>query len=298
MRFRSNLKFSVRNRADRTDRPLQPAQIEAAEEYWIRQTQVGMETEMYPRLSPFVDDSGTIRVGSRLNRSQFPYEEINPVLLPAKSHISTLIMRDTHRRVSHAGRERTMCESRAKYWILHGRNLATKIAREFVACRKERQPPHVTLMGDLPVERMQFMSPPFGVTGVDLFGPFGLKYGRNKSVKAWGAIFTCATVRAVYLEIVESSFSEAFLQALRSFAATHGWPETIITDNGGSFVGAEAELRKMIIDGRRLLEDFSTLHRFKWLFISPYSPHQVELHESLIKSKRSARCPWLLVTKR
>ena len=132
------------------------------------------------------------------------------------------------------------------------------------------------------------MSPHFKVTGVDLFDPFRLKYERNKSVKAWGAIFTCATVRAVHLEKVESSSSEAFLRALRRFAATHGWPETIISDNGSSFVDAEAELRKIIIDGRRLLEDFSTLHRFKWLFISPYSPHQAGLYESLIKQAKRA----------
>ena len=64
MRFGNNLKSSVISRADRINGPLQPAEIEAAEEYWIRQTQVGMEIEIYPSLSPFVDDCGII---SRLN---------------------------------------------------------------------------------------------------------------------------------------------------------------------------------------------------------------------------------------
>ena len=36
MRFGSNLKSSVRNRADSIDGPLRSAEIEAAEEYWIR----------------------------------------------------------------------------------------------------------------------------------------------------------------------------------------------------------------------------------------------------------------------
>ncbi|CAB4025410.1 Hypothetical predicted protein [Paramuricea clavata] len=42
-----------------------------------------------------------------------------------------------------------------------------------------------------------------------LFGPFNLKVSQNKSVKAWGAIFTCATVRAIHLEIVEKNPSHA-----------------------------------------------------------------------------------------
>ncbi|CAB4019501.1 PREDICTED: uncharacterized protein LOC106817603 [Paramuricea clavata] len=100
-------------------------------------------------------------------------------------------------------------------------------------------------MADLPQERVKPFSPPFTVTGVDLFGPFNLKVSRNKSVKAWGAIFTCATVRAIHLEIVESTSAEAFFHALRRFASHHGWPSTIISDNGTSFVGAERLLREL-----------------------------------------------------
>ncbi|XP_032232731.2 uncharacterized protein LOC5508081 [Nematostella vectensis] len=192
-------------------------------------------------------------------------------------------MREMHQMTNRAGRERTLSEPRAKYWILRGRNLAKKITRECVPCRKQKQPPHTTMMADLPKERLQLVSPPFKVTGVDLFGPFRLKYGRKQSIKAWEAIFTCATVRAVHLEIVENTSAEAFLQAVRRFAATHGWPETLISDNGGSFVGAEAELSKLVIDEKKCLEDFAMLHKFNWIFISPYSPHQGGMYESLIK---------------
>ena len=118
-------------------------------------------------------------------------------------------------RVMHAGRERTLSESRARYWILGGRRLAKNLTSSCVTCRKERQPPHSTLMGNFPTERVKVHSPPFSVTGVDLFGPFHLKYGRNTTSKALGAIFKCATSRAVRLEIVENASTEAFLQALR-----------------------------------------------------------------------------------
>ena len=181
-------------------------------------------------------------------------------------------------------------ESRVRYWILGGRRLAKDLTKNCVICRKAHQPPHSTLMGNLPEDRVKIHSPPFTVTGVDLFGPFLLKYGRNKSSKAWGAIFTCATSRAVHLEIVESASAETFLQALRRFASHHGWPETIISDNGGSFVGAEMELRKLFIEGKKRLADFAVLHKIRWKFITPLSPHQGGMYESLIKvTKRALR---------
>ena len=108
--------------------------------------------------------------------------------------------------------------------------------------------------------------------GVDLFGPFNLKFGRNKSTKAWGALITCATVRQIHLEIRESPSSESFLQALRRFVSHHGWPTTIISDNGKSFVGAEKEL-KVFVEGRKKMDDFAVLHKLCWIFTMPLSPH-------------------------
>ena len=189
-------------------------------------------------------------------------------------------MRSAHERAMHAGRERTLSKSRARYWILGGRRLAKNLTNSCVTCRKERQPPHSTLMENLPTYRVKVHSPPFSVAGVDLFGPF---HGRNKSSKTWGAIFTCATSRAVHLEIVENASTEAFSQAQRRFASHHSWPATIISDNGGSFVRAETELRKLLIEGKRCLTEFAVLHQIHWKFITPFSPHQGGMYESLIK---------------
>ncbi|XP_028398996.1 uncharacterized protein LOC114522501 [Dendronephthya gigantea] len=210
------------------------------------------------------------------------------MLLPADHVVSKLVAKDSHNRVFHAGRERTLCETRRKFWIVRGRNLVKKIVKDCVTCRKLRQYPYTTLMADLPPERLKLFSPPFSVTGVDLFGPFYLKYGRNKKIKAWGAVFTCTTVRAIHLEIVQDLSTDAFLHALRRFAAHHGWPATVISDNGTSFVGAEKELRELFKEGRRQMEDFSVSHKFKWLFNTPLSPHQGGVFESMVKQTKSA----------
>ena len=288
-RFGNNIRYAKKDPSKLRREELKPAECKEAENYWIREAQRELVVTDYPNLSPFIED-GLIRVGSRLNKSQLPYEQVNPVLLPKHHHVSSLIMESAHVKVKHAGRERTLCESRAKYWIIGGRQVAKNVTKNCVVCRRVRQPPHSTLMGNLPQDRVKVHAPPFTVTGVDLFGPFLLKYGRNKSIKAWGAIFTCATSRAVHLEIVENASAEAFLQALRRFASHHGWPETVISDNGGSFVGAEVELRKLFLEGKKRLTDFAVLHKIHWKFITPLSPHQGGMYESLIKvTKRALR---------
>ena len=269
--------------------PLLPEEIESAERYWVKEVQreLGNWKEQYKELTPFEKD-GVVRVGGRLARSPLTYDESHPVLLPADHVISNLIVRDCHNRVLHAGRERTPCETRRKFWILRGRNLVKKVLRDCVTCRKLRQYPYSTLMANLPPERLQLFSPPFSVTGVDLFGPFWLKYGRNKKIKSWGAVFTCATVRAIHLEIVQDLSAEAFLHALRRFAAHHGWPMTMISDDGTSFVGAESELKRIFKEEKQQIEDFIVTRKIKWKFNTPQSPHQGGFFESMVKLTKKA----------
>jgi len=68
----------------------------------------------------------------------------------------------------------------------------------------------------------------------------------------------------------------------------HGWAATIISDNGKSFVGAERELRKLVIKGRKQINDFAVLHKVRWIFTMPYSPRQGGIYESLIKQTKPA----------
>lgn len=203
-RFVRNLKWNTVDASEITGEVLQPFELENAERYWIRNAQGDLAdwADRCGDLVPIVN-GGLIRVGGRLGRSTLPYEEAHPVLLPAPNCISTLMMRDIHERKGHPGCERTLCDSRRNYWIVRGQNLARETVKNCVKCRKLRQPAHVTLMADLPPERLRTFESVFSTTGVDLFGPFKLKYGRNKTPKAWGALFTCATVRAIHLEIVD-----------------------------------------------------------------------------------------------
>ena len=90
-------------------------------------------------------------------------------------------------------------------------------------------------MADLPAERLASGCPPFHHTSVDYFGPVEVTGGRNRRTKRYGVIFTCLTVRAVYLDVARSLSAEDFLLVLRRFCATYGKPESIFSDNGRNF---------------------------------------------------------------
>ena len=78
------------------------------------------------------------------------------------------------------------------------------------------------------------------------------------------------------------------MHALRRFAAHHGWPHTIISDNGQSFVGTERERKKLVEEGINRIEELAVLHRICWFFATHLSPHQGGNYESLIKQMKHA----------
>ena len=92
---------------------------------------------------------------------------------------------------------------------------------------------------------MFFIRRPFTYTGVDFFGPFYVKRGRD-SEKVYGCLFTCLTRRAVHIEDETSLGTDAFIQALRRFISNRGCPKGIWSDNGTNFVGADKEIRDSI----------------------------------------------------
>ena len=90
-------------------------------------------------------------------------------------------------------------------------------------------------MADLPSDRLKINKPPFSSTGVDFFGHFMVKRGRAQ-VKRYALLFTCLTTRAVHIEVTHGLDTTSFLNGINRFIARRGKPETIRSDNGGSFV--------------------------------------------------------------
>ncbi|GFY52787.1 integrase catalytic domain-containing protein [Trichonephila inaurata madagascariensis] len=84
--------------------------------------------------------------------------------------------------------------------------------------------------------------------------------------RSWIVLFTCATYRAVHLELTSSLSTEAFLLSLRRFIARKGRPRIIYSDNGTNFRGAQGELNG--IDWEKILK-LTTIQRIVWKFNPP-----------------------------
>ncbi|XP_043220532.1 uncharacterized protein LOC122380948 [Amphibalanus amphitrite] len=131
----------------------------------------GGKLKKLSRLDPIVKD-GLVCVGGRLRRGSFPEREVHPVILPNKSHVTTLIVRDCHEKVGHAGRGLTLARVRSSgFWVVGGRRAVARLILQCVTCKKLRGKTQQQKMADLPADRLE-AAPPFTFSGVDLFGPF------------------------------------------------------------------------------------------------------------------------------
>ncbi|CAG7722869.1 unnamed protein product [Allacma fusca] len=142
-------------------------------------------------LNPFLDAKGLLRVGGRLCNAQLPFDRKHPLLLPAKGHLTTLIVRHIHQQQFHAGLQLTLYTVQQRFWIPRGKEFVQGEIRKCTRCFRFSQNQQNQLMGDLPAARL-VPSIPFNKTGVDYGGPFTLgpmKIRSNKTYKATKKIY-------------------------------------------------------------------------------------------------------------
>ena len=89
-----------------------------------------------------------------------------------------------------------------------------------VRCKQLRRQLQQQKMADLPKDRM-CIEPPFTYCRIDIFGPFEVKDGQME-VKKCGALYTCLSSRAVYIEVVHSLSTDSFILSLRRFIGRRG----------------------------------------------------------------------------
>ena len=136
-----------------------------------------------------VRQDGLLRVGGRLSKGVMPEDSKHPLILTKDQHISSLILKDAHEGLGHAGRTHTLSSVR-RFWIVKGNSAVRKIIGECSICRRYNARPLEQKMANLPTARVLPDSTPFTNTGIDYFGPIEVKRGRS-CCKCYGVIFTC-----------------------------------------------------------------------------------------------------------
>ena len=237
------------------------------------------------RFDPFLYKDGLIRVGGRLGNSlEFAEDFKHPVILPKKSFIVELIVRDAHKKVAHAGRGITLIKLRSRYWIVNANSVVRHLISKCVVCRRLRGTTGEQKMADLPEERIT-SGLPFTYCGVDLFGPFQIKQG-SKEVKRYGVLFTFLASRRLHIATADSLETDSFI-------ARRGPVHEIRSDQGSNIVGAQTELKKAPEEmdhydiKRRLRKDFNSVWVITWKKNPPTASHMGDVWERQIRSVRS-----------
>ena len=178
-------------------------------------------TKLHPQIGP----DGVLEAVPRTN-------EQPTAILPEFSHVTTLIIDEGHRRCFHQGTRVTLAVVSAEYAVR--RRMVQRVVSTCYRCRRFRGLPYRSAEGPLPSFRSEYCRP-FDKVGIDYFGPLYV----DRTEKVWALLITCATSRAVHLELVKSQNSADLVLSLRRFFALRGIPSLIISDNArsGALVG-------------------------------------------------------------
>ena len=141
------------------------------------------------------------------------------MMLRKESHFTKLIVLQAHENVFHSGLERTLANARLNYWIIKGRQFVKKELKQCYVCKliqgKFLLPPKT------PVASFRVnCCYPFEATGLDYAGQLDANKGNDNELrKCYILLFTCATVRAVHLEITRDFPSKSLVLVIRRFIA-------------------------------------------------------------------------------
>ena len=141
---------------------------------------------------------GIIVATGRLKNASLPSEAKEPPIIPHEHPIAEKIVRFTHEKTAHSGREYVVAEIRRKYWITGVRGLVKRVLRKCMTCRRQDARPCEQQMGDLPPDRVTSGGPAFMSVGVDYFGPIAVKRGLGTREKIWLPIYLLELESSTY----------------------------------------------------------------------------------------------------
>ena len=192
--------------------------------------------------------------------------------MPRESHLAKLIVLDAHIKAKHFGTAATLAELRSRFWIIKGRQFVKQILRSCFVCSKAQSKPFQSVEeGSLPEFRVSNEVESFENIGLDYLGPLYVKEKASVTEeKVWVALFTCATSRAVHLELVHDMTTETFLNTFRRFCGRRGIPYLVDSDNAKTFKSASNILTKLSKE-TEVIDHLSSM-KITWQFILEKSP--------------------------
>lgn len=281
---------------------LSVAELEIAEDYLLRKSQwesfgddiVALQkgenlvsSSKIRTLSPLMMEDGIVHMKSRIvDYPGIPKSMKYPIILLRHHPITQMIAAHHHEKLRHGSNEAVLEKLRVRFFIPAIRLLIRNVKSRCQVCKIANSKPKPTEMAPLPMCRLSPFTIPFTHTGVDAFGPLTVVIGRSHH-KRYGIVFTCMTIRAVHIEMVEELSTDSFMMAFRCFVAGIGrGVKFMYSDNGRNFVGAEKILREAFIAQVNFdqLGEEAAKQGIKWSFNDPEAPWQGGAWERMVRS--------------
>ena len=282
-RFCWNLRSSERRNGSLSSKEVKEAEIEI-----LRLSQSGLSGDRIKELEAslkieFNKDGLIVTIG-RLEEAYSPAR----IFVPRESHLAKLIVLDAHIKAKHFGTAATLAELRSRFWIIKGRQFVKQILRSCFVCSKAQSKPFQSVEeGSLPEFRVSNEVESFENIGLDYLGPLYVKEKASVTEeKVWVALFTCATSRAVHLELVHDMTTETFLNAFRRFCGRRGIPSLVVSDNAKTFKSASNILTKLSKE-IEVIDHLSSM-KITWQFILEKSPWWGGFWERMVKLTKGA----------
>ena len=128
-----------------------------------------------------------------------------------------------------------MAALREQWWIPQLRTKVKNVIKNCNICKLYSTKPYGSPQtSNMPTFRTESRKP-FEITGVDFAGPLRYKIKKQEEGKCYVLFFTCATSKAVHLELTRSQEAEEFQRKLNAFIARRGRPRLMISDNAKTF---------------------------------------------------------------
>ena len=172
-----------------------------------------------------------------------------------------------------------MTAIRQTYWISTAQQYIKALLRHCVVCKRDfGRPFPIPDPASLPEVRTCDVTP-FTITRVDFTGALYVQHNSGED-KVYICLFTCATTRAVHLEVVTDLSTETFLLAFRRFVSRKSLPQIVLSDNASTYLSAAEEL-KTLFESEDLKESLSR-RGVTWRFIPKRAPWYGGFWERLI----------------
>ena len=118
-------------------------------------------------------------------------------------------------------------------------------------------------------------APPFTFTGLDFAGPLYItssKEGQSNEIsqKAYICLYTCASTRAIHLELLRDLSVKSFLLSFRRFASRRGLPSTLLSDNAKTFKVGCKEVKTIVRSHE--VQRYLSSNRVTWKFFVERAP--------------------------